>query len=218
MNCIATPQRDTAWTVILKGFAILERAIKLGTAYRARPTDDTTVSLRQLEIAANRFLSTLRPMAYFTSDDISIESMAEEDMAAWMAHSTVLGALMEIHQTLVDIDENASEARVACAKSMAELTVGVTEGGLMQACFIGVGFCWCLAAQVLIQHIESNYEKEAFVDDYEVHLGKLVSALEKLSPTFPTLVLQFKKVQEALGRLGGLSGAGVFGETNSESE
>lgn len=78
-------------------------------------------------------------MAYFTSDDILMETMSEEDMAAFMAHNTVLGALMEIHQTLVDVDEKASEARIACAKSMAELTVGVTEGGLVQACFIGVG-------------------------------------------------------------------------------
>ncbi|KAG9030317.1 hypothetical protein FS837_003311, partial [Tulasnella sp. UAMH 9824] len=207
-----TPQRDSCWTVIIKGFAILERAIQLSTAYRARPTSNSAVALRQLELAANRFLSTLRPVAYFISEDVSTESMNPEDMANFMAHHTVLGALIEIHQTLVDVDEKAYEARLSCAKSMAELTIAVKDGGLVYGCLIGVGFCWCLAAQVLIQHIESNDDKELFVvENYEAHLAKIVSALEKLSLTFPMLVHQFKQVQEALGRIGGLSG-GVFAE------
>ncbi|KAG8928864.1 hypothetical protein FRC01_005258 [Tulasnella sp. 417] len=213
-----TPQRDSCWTVIIKGFGILERAIKLSAAYRARPTSNSAVALRQLELAANRFLSTLRPVAYFISGDVSTENMNSEDMAIFMAHHTVLGALMEIHQTLVDVDEKAYEARLCCAKSMAELTAAVTEGGLVYGCLIGVGFCWCLGAEVLIQHIESNDDKEVFVENYEAHLANIVSALEKLSLTFPMLVHQFKQVQEALGRIGGLSGIGVFAESSGESD
>ncbi|KAG8899729.1 hypothetical protein FRC00_001025 [Tulasnella sp. 408] len=105
-----TPQRDSCWTVIIKGFGILERAIKLSTAYRA---------------------------PYFISDDVSTETMNPEDMANFMAHHTVLGALIEIHQTLVDVDEKAYEARLSCAKSMADLTIGVKEGGLVYG-FVGV--------------------------------------------------------------------------------
>ncbi|KIO21921.1 hypothetical protein M407DRAFT_245331 [Tulasnella calospora MUT 4182] len=84
-------------------------------------------------------MSTLRPVAYFISEDVSTENMNSEDMAIFMAHNTVLGALMEIHQTLVDVDEKAYEARLSCAKSMAELTIGVKEGGLVYGCLIGVG-------------------------------------------------------------------------------
>ncbi|KIO24425.1 hypothetical protein M407DRAFT_244437, partial [Tulasnella calospora MUT 4182] len=48
-------------------------------------------------------MSTLRPVAYFISEDVSTENMNSEDMAILMAHNTLLGALMEIHQTLVDV-------------------------------------------------------------------------------------------------------------------
>ncbi|KAG9000063.1 hypothetical protein FRB90_011880 [Tulasnella sp. 427] len=132
-------RQGTPWTVTIKGFAILERAVKLSTVHRARPTGDSAIALRCLELAANRVLSTLPPIAHYAQESTSTENMTKDDMAAYIAHNTVLGALMEIHQALDELDDKAHYALLSCAKRTADLTACVKEEGLAQAYLIAVG-------------------------------------------------------------------------------
>lgn len=132
--------------------------------------------------------------------------MSYYDLGMFIGHTSLLGALLEIHQTLINVDENEYDARLGCAVDMAKLARVAKDGGLVNSCLISAGvrcsaaqwmdtpnhesnlqYCWSLAARVLVQHIESNCGVEPYAIDYESHLADVVSALEMLSCTFPAL-------------------------------
>lgn len=129
--------------------------------------------------------------------------MTPEDLATLVAHTTVLGAQMEINHTLIEIDTHCYDARLAGALSMASLASLTKDGGFYNGSLIAAGvspqakrgttsdlpivfqYCWCFAAQVLIQFIQTNEGK--LNELHETGLANIVNALEKLSVTFPTL-------------------------------
>ncbi|KAG8902235.1 hypothetical protein FRB99_004721 [Tulasnella sp. 403] len=199
--------QDIPWTIVLKALTLLERATRLGATCRIQgPTPSNLLSLRQLEAISNQFkanlpaVSSLAPIDTLASD----ASLAElSNLAAFVGHTITLGALMEIQQTLVNVDDQAYDTRLACAKSMAGLATTIKDGGFQNGSLISAG--------VLIQHIGLQQAQDTVsADDYESLLTNIVSALEKLSVTFPTLVHQFKQVQQAMGRISGSGEAGAF--------
>ncbi|KAG8928863.1 hypothetical protein FRC01_005257 [Tulasnella sp. 417] len=198
------PLPDIPWTVTLKGLSLLDRATRLGATFRLDPTHENILAIRKLESAATTFRSTLPPFTYFVTPTSSALSMSYHDLGMFIGHTSSLGALLEIHQTLVDVGENEYEARLECAVDVAKLARVAKDGGLVNSCLISAGYCWSLAARVLVQHIESNYGTEPYAVDYESHLADVVTALELLSLTFPALLHQFGQVQMALGRVRGL--------------
>ncbi|KAG9019286.1 hypothetical protein FRB90_004293 [Tulasnella sp. 427] len=165
-------QSDIPWTVALKG-----------------PTSDAIITLQGLKQAIDRFSSTLSPAETGGPSGISFSEMPCREAGVLLGRTAALGALMEVHHTLLEATESEEqyEMRLANAVEVAELARNVKAGGLVHGTLICAGYCWALAARILVRHIESNDGAEPYAVDYESHLANLVTALETLSVTFPAL-------------------------------
>lgn len=93
------------------------------------------MALRQLEVIANNFVATLPPATSFAPGQV----IGSAEMAPFVAHTTSLGALMEVHHTLIDVDDRAYETRLSCAKGMAELANMVGEDGFSKGSLMATG-------------------------------------------------------------------------------
>ncbi|KAG9000062.1 hypothetical protein FRB90_011879 [Tulasnella sp. 427] len=162
---------DLPWTATLKGLSLLDRATRLGATLQLEPTEETVLAIRRLEFATLGQRSTLPAFDSFVTPTSSALSMSYHDLGMFIGHTSSLGALLEIYQTLVDIDENAYVARLKCAVDIAKLARVAKDGGLVNGCLISAGYCWSLAARVLVQHIESNYATEPYTINYEFKPG-----------------------------------------------
>jgi len=130
------------------------------------------------------------------------KELSVQENAILIAHTDALAVLMEVHHTLIDLDETAYISRLACAKDMAEMVILLKDSLTYNEALISAGYCWCLAAEVLIQHIQLNEEGGAISSEQEHQLAAgIVNVLERLGETIPALVQQFKHVQQFLGRI-----------------
>lgn len=65
--------------------------------------------------------------------------MSYHDLGMFIGHTSSLGALLEVHQTLVDVGEQEYEARLECAVDVAKLARVAKDGGLVNGCLISAG-------------------------------------------------------------------------------
>ncbi|KAG8928477.1 hypothetical protein FRC01_005870 [Tulasnella sp. 417] len=180
---------DIPWTVGLKGVSLLVRATRIGLNYRIRPTSETVHTVQGLKVAIDNFRSTLEPLKFSGHTTAPIPGTSCKDSGTLLGHTAALGALMEVHHTLLEATDSDEDydARLAHAVEVAELASSVKDGRLANGTLICAGYCWALAARILVRHIESNDGTEPYAVDYESHLANLVTALEMLSVTFPAL-------------------------------
>ncbi|KAG9032381.1 hypothetical protein FS837_002745 [Tulasnella sp. UAMH 9824] len=131
---------DIPWTVTLKGLSLLDRATRLGATFRLDPTNENILAVRNLESATAKFRSTLPPFTYFVAPTSSALSMSYHDLGMFIGHTSSLGALLEVHQTLVDVGEHEYDARLECAVDVANLARVAKDGGLVNGCLISAGY------------------------------------------------------------------------------
>ncbi|KIO33566.1 hypothetical protein M407DRAFT_3889 [Tulasnella calospora MUT 4182] len=132
---------DIPWTVALKGVSLLVRATRLGLNYRLRPTHETIHTVQGLKVAIDNFRSTLAPLESSGHRTAPVPGTSCKDSGTLLGHTAALGALMEVHHTLVEATDSDEEydARLVRAVEVAELASSVKEGRLANGTLICAG-------------------------------------------------------------------------------
>ncbi|KAG8905684.1 hypothetical protein FRC00_013111, partial [Tulasnella sp. 408] len=209
-------QGDSSFAMVLKALTLLEQASRLGQIHRSRPSESTIAALKDLHVATDQFAATIPAVA--APDEIVEESSGSDptSIAVLMARTITLGALLEMNNTTATTDAQAYNARLTSAGYIASLVFYFGSENYGNA-DLATAYCWCLAAQVLLEHMhkvrtqlqgttdpsspqstgaatstETSSQSDSEVlttslTECESQLTRLLAALEKLSTVFPTL-------------------------------
>ncbi|KAG9016622.1 hypothetical protein FRB90_002783 [Tulasnella sp. 427] len=173
-------------------------------------SDNNLSALKALHIATDRFAATIPAVLGPTKRDEEDPDSDPPSIAVLMARTITLGALLEMNNTTAATDTQAYNARLTSAGYIASLVFYLGPENFANA-DMATGYCWCLAAQVLLEHMHSirtrlqtaqepppvsssvpvmqssNDEMSNSLIECESQLTRLLAALEKLSTVFPTL-------------------------------
>ncbi|KAG8951600.1 hypothetical protein FRC04_005887 [Tulasnella sp. 424] len=209
-NVTTQQHKDSSFAMVLKALTLLEQANRLGHIHRSKPSDSNIASLKELHMATDRFAATI-PVVSAPAEDAEESSASDPvSIAVLMARTITLGALLEMNNTTAARDAQAYNARLTSAGYIASLVFYFGPENYGNA-DLATGYCWCLAAQVLLEHmhkvraqllgptdprsstsmeVSEQSSMEALTDsltECESQLTRLLAALEKLSTVFPTL-------------------------------
>lgn len=224
-EALLSGRRDSLFTTQLKAVTLLDRASRLTQKLRSRQIglEEAAKTRKELHNITNNFLSSLPPI-----QSPQLPTTLPAELVITSAHAVASCALLELcDASLVGSEPQAYSDRVAHANSIASSLLIFGDDGCQDAWII-TGYCWCLAAHVLVEHIRrvqseggsAEYSNPAIgtlpgssgstltggnrppsVTDCEDLLSRLLSALNIASNAQEPLAHHVRRLYQSLGDL-----------------
>ncbi|KAG8985452.1 hypothetical protein FRB93_005838 [Tulasnella sp. JGI-2019a] len=159
------------------------------TPYNVTDCEVAIVALQKHLTTSLRFASI---SAHSGPTNVSNGGSVEMKPQQVIAQSLALGSLMVIYNARADIDPAQYDQRLATSREFADMTKYIPINAYVDYPFSSLGYCGCLAAQVLLNHIQQLQSQnpqtaEAIKEasDCEHSLAHLIEALNRVGASNP---------------------------------